>query len=69
MSSFADRVIGFNQSLSLSTPLPLGVRAMNPFVGDSLPARLSADFYKKYYNDDMPRHLVLGINPGGSEQH
>ena len=64
MSSFADRVIAFNESLSLNAPLPQGVRAMNPFGQDSLPARLSAAFYKKYYNDNQPRHLILGINPG-----
>ncbi len=26
--------------------------------------RCSIEFYTKYYSDDKPRHLILGINPG-----
>ncbi len=64
MPTFAERVIAFNRSLSLDVPLPAGVRAMNPFAEGMLPARLSAAFYRKYYNDNFSRHLILGINPG-----
>ncbi len=61
--SFADRVIAFNQSLIMDTPLPLGIRAMNPFL-DPVVSKTAAAFYRKYYDDDYLRHLILGINPG-----
>ncbi len=61
--SFADSVIRFNQSLRLDVPLPPGIRVMNPFT-DPLVSKTAAAFYRKYYDDDLPRHLILGINPG-----
>jgi hypothetical protein len=64
MSTFADRVIAFNRSLSLDVPLPEGVSVMNPFLESSLAARLSEAFYHKYYDDNERRHMLLGINPG-----
>ncbi|MEO8569115.1 MAG: uracil-DNA glycosylase family protein [Ginsengibacter sp.] len=36
---------------------------MNPFR-DSTTYNLCKQFYTKYYNDDNPRHLIIGINPG-----
>lgn len=36
---------------------------MNPFRNDYI-LQLSSAFYKKYYDDNTPRHLILGINPG-----
>ncbi len=61
--SFADSVISFNQSLRLDAHLPPGIRVMNPFT-DPLVSKTAATFYRKYYDDDGPRHLILGINPG-----
>mgnify|MGYP003956022105 CR=1 FL=1 len=62
----SDRIIAFNEGLSLSSKLPSGIDVMNPFRGDhaELIARLTRLFYNKYYNDDKPRKLILGINPG-----
>ncbi len=62
--TFADNVIAFNQSLSLDATLPDGIRAMNPFREDRDALAASSAFYRKYYNDANPRHLILGINPG-----
>lgn len=64
MRTFADRVIAFNQQLHFSGELPKGIRIMNPFREDEKVLPLSSVFYKKYYNDAQPRHLILGINPG-----
>ncbi len=36
---------------------------MNPFK-DKYTYNICKQFYHKYYNDNNPRHLILGINPG-----
>jgi hypothetical protein len=64
METFADRVGRFNQQLQLSSTLPEGIRVMNPYREDPDAGRLSELFYQKYFADNAPRHLVLGINPG-----
>jgi hypothetical protein len=45
------------------SPLPKGIRMMNPFTESNQPSIATA-FYQKYYSDPEPRHLILGINPG-----
>lgn len=64
MPTFADKIIHFNQNLSFKGTLPEGIRIMNPFRENPNVLDISALFYKKYYDDDRPRHLILGINPG-----
>ena len=60
---WADRILGFNQSLELTARLPDGVVVMNPFRNRET-FSLCTQFYKKYYSDNNPRRLILGINPG-----
>lgn len=63
--TFADKVICFNQQLAYTGgTLPQGIRVMNPFKESELANIISEKFYHKYYNDNNPRHLILGINPG-----
>lgn len=62
--SFAERVIAFNETLQLDIPLPDGIRVMNPFVENPQAMAVSSAFYRKYYNDNNHRRLILGINPG-----
>jgi hypothetical protein len=64
MSTFADKVIAFNKALAFHGRLPAGIRIMNPFKENDHALVLSSAFYKKYYNDNNQRHLILGINPG-----
>lgn len=64
MTTFASKVIAFNQSLDFRGALPDGIRIMNPFKEHADIMRVSAAFYQKYYNDEHARHLILGINPG-----
>ncbi len=64
MGTFADRIIGFNETLDFSGTLPGGIRIMNPFRDNENILPISSAFYQKYYNDQRPRHLILGINPG-----
>jgi hypothetical protein len=60
----ADKIIDFNRSLAISNSLPERIRAMNPFQGDAGTTRVMYQFYKKYYDDNRQRRLILGINPG-----
>jgi hypothetical protein len=64
MNTFAGKIISFCRELDFPGPLPAGISVMNPFRDN--PEVLSAitSFYKKYYNDNRLRHLILGINPG-----
>ncbi len=60
---FSDGVIRFYSSLRLDVVLPEGVRAMNPFA-DPAVADIAGRFYRKFYNDDGQRRLIIAINPG-----
>jgi len=63
--TFADKVIQFNQQLEYTgAPLPPGIRVMNPFMESEQVGRISEIFYREFYNDNSPRHIILGINPG-----
>lgn len=57
-------MIGFNSNLAFTDELPAGIRIMNPFRENSHALEISSAFYKKFYDDDLPRKLILGINPG-----
>jgi hypothetical protein len=63
-TTFAARMKTFNRRLRLNVTLPLGIRAMNPFVEGPLALRCADAFYDKYYADEKPRWGIFGINPG-----
>ncbi|HPB06227.1 MAG TPA: DUF4918 family protein [Prolixibacteraceae bacterium] len=63
-NTLADRIIEFNRTVSFNLKLPHGISIMNPFNDNPVAMEISSMFYKKYYNDNLPRHLILGINPG-----
>lgn len=61
--TFADRVLAFLSNVHLATPKLSGVEVLNPYrLKDTF--ELCRKFYKKYYDDDGRRTLILGINPG-----
>jgi hypothetical protein len=63
--TFADKAIRFNKELTYTgEPLPEGIRIMNPFRKSAGALKITELFYRKYYSDERPRHLILGINPG-----
>lgn len=64
MTTLAERIIAFNKSLEFTGTLPAGIRILNPFRDNEHALSLSTAFYRKYYNDNRPRYLILGINPG-----
>ncbi|MEE4196158.1 MAG: uracil-DNA glycosylase family protein [Bacteroidales bacterium] len=62
--TFAEKIIKFNANLELNESLPDNIRVMNPFKENKNALEISSIFYQKYYNDQQPRQLILGINPG-----
>jgi hypothetical protein len=62
--TFAERIIAFNRSVEFTGVLPDGIRIMNPFRESEYIMQVSSAFYRKYYDDNNPRRLILGINPG-----
>jgi hypothetical protein len=62
--TFADCVIHFNSSLKYTAKLPDGISVMNPFGKGSRAMDISSLFYKKYYDDNIHRFFIAGINPG-----
>ena len=63
--TYAEKIIRFNNQLHYTGgSLPPGIRIMNPFEESEQVKHISEIFYNKYYNDNNPRYLILGINPG-----
>ena len=61
---FADEVIQFLSNLEYKGSLPDGISIMNPLRDNPNIIPAVSEFYHKFYNDDKPRYLILGINPG-----
>lgn len=59
----AHRLLNYYKALALEARLPKGVQVMNPYKDPSI-IGLCRTFYEKYYADEHPRVLMLGINPG-----
>ena len=64
METLAEKIIAFNRALDFTGVLPAGIRIMNPFRESEAVMEISSAYYRKYYNDNNPWHLILGINPG-----
>ena len=56
-------ILSFYKQLNIKAVVPKGVGVMNPYQEDYA-FSLCEKFYSKYYHDDKPRTLLLGINPG-----
>src|SRR6185436_8487582 len=59
---FSDRLIKFYTQLQPSE-LPKGIEILFP-QKDPQVVEIIEKFFRKYFNDDHPRRLMLGINPG-----
>lgn len=64
MSSFAEKAIFFFNELEFREKLPEGINIMNPFRENPEIMTVITRFFLKFYNDENPRHIILGINPG-----
>ncbi len=62
--TFAEKAISFFNELEFSEKLPEGINIMNPFRGNPEVMPVIKSFFLKFYNDETPRHIILGINPG-----
>ena len=61
--TIAGRIIEFNNHLTFSGQLPSTVQIMNPFSDPGIKS-ITGEFYTRFFNDNRPRHIILGINPG-----
>lgn len=61
---FSNKIIEFLSSLEIKNALPPGVEVLNPYAAHSPVMTVVDQFYQKYYHENKPRHLILGINPG-----
>jgi hypothetical protein len=61
---FSEKIISFLKGLEYEGSLPKGISIMNPFRDNPEIIPVISKFYTKFYNDNRPRHLILGINPG-----
>jgi hypothetical protein len=61
--TLADQILSFQKKLKLDIKLPKGVQAMNPYQ-DKIAFSICEKFYKKFYDDEDQRTMILGINPG-----
>lgn len=59
----SDSILEFFKQLRINSKLPKGVEILYPYDNPYTLA-LCEQFYHKYYNDNQPRTLLLGINPG-----
>ena len=65
--NFSQRIIEYYRGLSQEHfETPAGIRVMNPYAGENADLVISSveKFYNKYYSDNTPRTIILGINPG-----
>jgi hypothetical protein len=60
---FSDSILTFYKQLNITQKLPKGIVVMNPYR-DDYTFSLCTKFYNRFYHDNNPRTLLLGINPG-----
>ncbi|MFK7933878.1 MAG: uracil-DNA glycosylase family protein [Saprospiraceae bacterium] len=64
MQTFADKILEFHRELDpIDWKLPAGVELLFPFDNPETIAVMTV-FFKKYYDDQRKRTLIMGINPG-----
>ena len=62
--TWAEKIINFNRQLEFPYCLPNDFEVLNPFLENPETFEVNNLFYQKFYADDRPRKLILGINPG-----
>ncbi len=61
--TFADHILAFINGLRFPIAFPAGIEVMTPF-SNAATMDACTSFYKKYYNDNAQRQMIIGINPG-----
>jgi hypothetical protein len=62
--NLADKILDFYSKVHFEGALPDQIGIMNPYRESEDIRQLCSQFYQKYYGDDQPRTLILGVNPG-----
>jgi len=62
--SAARNILLYHQHLTYDNPLPEGIKLLNPYRESETVRDIAESFYQRFYDDDHPRQLILGINPG-----
>jgi hypothetical protein len=63
MKTFAGNLIHFYKNIRPPENLPRGIEILFP-QQEQLVMKIVRSFFKKFYDDNHPRHLLIGINPG-----
>ncbi len=63
MKTFGENVVEFNRNLKFPGELPNGFSVLNPFFDNPETLTVMTEFYKKFYNDNLQRKFIIGINP------
>ncbi|MDR6737204.1 uracil-DNA glycosylase family protein [Sphingobacterium sp. 2149] len=63
MVTFAQKVITFNKQLHYSEKLPADFDVINPYLDNPETLVVMEQFYKKFYQDNLQRKFIIGINP------
>lgn len=61
--NFGQKVIEFNRRLNFTDALPAGFQVLNPYMDNPETMEVMQQFYTKFYNDDLQRKFIVGINP------
>jgi len=61
--NFGEKILSFIEHLHFPLALPADVEVMVPFSAADTHHACEL-FYKKFYNDQHRRHMIIGINPG-----
>jgi len=59
----AEKILLFFRRMGIRAKLPQGVEVLNPYQNTAT-FSICGQFYRKYYNDNRERALIMGINPG-----
>ncbi|WP_411972319.1 SMUG2 DNA glycosylase family protein [Sphingobacterium sp. Lzh-3] len=63
MLTFAEKVVLFNKHLHYQGSLPPEFNVINPYLDNPETLVVMEQFYHKYYNDNLTRKFIIGINP------
>jgi hypothetical protein len=63
MDTLAEKLIHFYHTLSPPNNLPTGVEVLYPQVQPAVQDTIEK-FLRKFFNDNRPRRVLMGINPG-----
>lgn len=63
MLTFSEKVVLFNKQLHYQGNLPIGFNVINPYLDNPETLVVMEQFYKKFYQDNLQRKFIIGINP------